>query len=59
MATIAFWGGVIGPILGGYLTLEGNYSVAFLYASLILFVMTFFEAIAVEGTQSQKKPIHG
>lgn len=54
MATIAFWGGVIGPILGGYLTLEGNYSVAFLYASLILFVMTFLRQLLLRELKAKR-----
>lgn len=54
MATIAFWGAVLGPILGGYLTLEGNYNVAFLYASLILFVMTFLRQLLLREPRAKR-----
>ncbi|MGD8505718.1 MAG: MFS transporter [Candidatus Bathyarchaeota archaeon] len=56
MGLIAFSGALIAPILGGYLSLGGDYRILFLVGSVFLFLMTLFRQLFLRETKARKKP---
>lgn len=55
MGLIAFSGGLIAPILGGYLSLGGDYRILFLAGSVFLLLMTLFRQLLLRETKAPKK----
>lgn len=57
MGLIAFSGGLFAPVLGGYLSLGGEYRILFLAGSAFLFLMTLFRQLFLRETKAAKKSI--
>lgn len=55
MATIAFWGAVFAPIIGGYLSLGENYRVVFLYASSLVFIMAILRQWLLKEAKARRE----
>lgn len=57
MGLIAFSGGLVAPILGGYLSLGGDYRILFLAATVFLFLMTLLRQLFLRETKTSKSSI--
>jgi MFS family permease len=55
MATIAYWGAVFAPIIGGYLSLGENYRVVFLFASSLIFIMAILRQLLLKETRVKRE----
>jgi len=56
MGLIAFSGGLIGPIVGGYLSLSGDYHILFVASAISFTIMTLLRQTFLVETKGRKNP---